>query len=178
MRRESRQRILAALNGLARQLGLSLPEALKRMRQAVKREVLFWKTHGDTRSLEAFLVKAPEPTERELAALEALSELTPWLMRAVAETKLPGDPGGRSWDLTEDQANEAKADIKRMLKTIPLDRAVEEVAGKFQVVPETMWKIYDGATETKDFLKGEIKRKVRQMIADKSRSAPPENDPG
>jgi hypothetical protein len=169
MRRESRNRILKAFDGFSRQLGLPLPEALKRLRKAVKKDVLFWKNHGDVRSLEAFLIKAPSPTEKELAGFEAFFELAPWLMRAVSETILPSDPGGRSWDLTEDQCNTAKAEIKGRLSRMPLDQAIEEAAHKFQVVPETMRKIYDGATDTKEFQKGEIKRRVRKMIAAKSR---------
>jgi hypothetical protein len=168
MKRENRQRILAAFEALTRQLGMPLPLALKKIAKAADRNMRYWTKHRNLNALEASLIKLPDPTEKELASFEAFFELAPWLVRAVAQAELPSDPGGRSWDLTEAQAIEARSDIMKMSQSISFDQAIKQTARKFQVDTKTMVKIYDGAMETKEFQKGEIKRKVRKMLADKS----------
>ena len=177
MKTENCQRIVAAFERLTSQMKMPLPLALKKIAKAADRNMRYWTKHRNLKSLEASLIKMPDPTEKELASIEAFFELAPWLVRAIVQSEFPGDPGGRLWDLTQAQAIEARSRIMKLLSSMPLDRAIEDVAEQYQVDKKTMMKIYDRATDTKEFQKGEIKRNIRTMIAEKKAGSSPNEHP-
>src|SRR5713101_3468880 len=102
MRPETCERILKALETSFNRMGASFAEGLKILGDLHKNAaVKFYKRHRNRRTFKAFLLRAPEPTPKEMNAFIATCELMPWMLRAAVDEHFPPDPGGKSFSLSE-----------------------------------------------------------------------------
>ena len=159
--------ITKALDAAFKVMGVSFPEGMKILGNFHKNAgVQFWKRHRNLRAFKAYLVQAPEMTQRELSAFLALFELFPWMVREAVDQHFPPDPGGKSFILSEEEAERACSDIQEAIdKKTPPDEAIKKVAGDLGVDWRTMSKLWHGGLDSVAFQKSELKRRIRAALA-------------